>query len=306
MSRARRRSGRDVHGILLLDKPAGIGSNTALQRVKQLYQARKAGHTGNLDVLASGLLPICFGEATKLSGFLLDADKHYRATFRLGVVTTTGDANGEQIATCRVPVLDAKQVKAVLRRFVGEINQIPPMYSAIKHQGQPLYKLAYQGLVVDRKPRTITIHALDLLRIKEELVDIEIRCSKGTYVRTLAEDVGAALGCGAHVCALRRVGAGPFDASEMVALDVLEQLKSEGLKALDAKLVSMDRVLAHRPAVLLSEDGAYYLRMGQPVVVPHAPTEGWVRLYSNANTFLGVGEVLEDGRIAPRRLITTE
>ncbi|MEE8055577.1 MAG: tRNA pseudouridine(55) synthase TruB [Gammaproteobacteria bacterium] len=303
MSRARRRSCRDVHGILLLDKPEGIGSNTALQRVKRLYNARKAGHTGSLDLLASGLLPICLGEATKLSGFLLNADKHYRATFKLGVVTSTGDANGAQIATHRVPVLNVKQLTAILKEFIGQIKQVPPMYSAIKHQGKPLYKLAYQGIVVERKPRTVTIHALDLLEIKDDLIEVEIRCSKGTYVRTLAEDVGRALGCGGHVCALRRLGAGPFDASQMVALDILEGLEHEGLEALDAKLVSMDKALAHRPAVVLSEDGAYYLRMGQPVVVPHAPTEGWVRLYSHASSFLGVGEVLDDGRVAPRRLI---
>jgi len=303
MGRRHRQTGRDVSGILLLDKPIGISSNDALQQVKRLYNARKAGHTGSLDMAASGLLPICLGQATRLSGFLLDADKHYQAVCRLGLTTSTGDAEGEVLETAAVPELTGEQVREALGRFTGTIEQVPPMHSAIKHKGQPLYKLAYQGIEVERKPREVTIHALELLGMGDETLELEIRCSKGTYIRTLAEDIGKELGCGGHVQSLRRLGAGPFTLADAFTL---EELKAKAAEpgSLDALLLPMDDALQHWPEVRLAKESAYYMSMGQAVQVPHAPTSGWVRLYNADDArFMGVGRVLADGRIAPKRLL---
>lgn len=301
MTRHRSR-GRDVDGIVLLDKPVGLSSNDALQRVKRLFGARKAGHTGSLDRLASGLLPICLGEATKISGVLLNADKHYLATFRLGERTTTGDAEGEVLERHPVEGVSQATVETALARFLGPIEQVPPMHSAIKFQGKPLYKLAHRGIEIERQPRQVVIHALDLLAFDGRDVEVSVRCSKGTYVRTLAEDVGAALGCGAHVAALRRLGSGPYQAPSMVTLEQLEALAREGLAALDAVILPIESAVRDWPDIRLPEDMAYYLRQGQAVLVPRAPTRGWVRLYGGDARFLGVGEVLDDGRIAPRRI----
>jgi tRNA pseudouridine55 synthase len=301
MTRARRK-GRDVHGILLLDKPAGISSNGALQMVKRLYQARRAGHTGSLDQIATGMLPVCLGEATKLSGFLLDADKRYRAVVKLGVRTSTGDIEGDVLEVRPVGTMDLWGVRRVLSAFKGPIQQIPPMHSAIKHRGQPLYKLAHQGLAVERKPRTVVVREIELLGMDADEMELEVLCSKGTYIRTLAEDIGAALAVGAHVRALRRLAVGAFGEREMVGLDTVERAAGRGLDDLDALLVPMDSALMQWPAVKLSRDTSYYLCMGQPVLVPHAPTEGWVRLYGDQR-FLGIGQVQDDGRIAPRRLV---
>ena len=294
---------RRVNGILLLDKPIGITSNAALQKVKKLYRARKAGHTGSLDPLASGLLPICLGEATKVSGYLLDADKHYWVVCKLGERTSTGDAEGELLEQRPVQVTE-KQFRKVMEGFLGDIEQIPPMYSAVKHQGQRLYKLARQGVEVERQPRSITIHSIELLDFASPRVEINVRCSKGTYVRTLVEDIGELLGCGAHVADLRRLGVGPYDDTGMVTLDCLEQLLAEGGEAaLDALLLPLESGLTQWPDVRLSGDAAFYLRQGQPVLVPHAPTAGGVRLYLGDKRFLGIGEILDDGRVAPRRLL---
>ncbi len=299
----RRRHGRDLTGIILLDKPVGLGSTQVLQQVKNLFQARKAGHTGSLDRLASGLLPLCFGEATKVSGFLLDADKRYRSTFRLGVVTNTGDAEGEVIARQEPPQLVEREILRVLEEFKGPIDQVPPMHSAIKHQGQRLYKLAHQGLTVERQPRGVTIHRLELLGFGDGRLRVEVDCSKGTYIRTLAEDIGKRLGCGASVESLHRFGAGPFDAKDMVSLGELEERAERGLDILDELLLPMEAAVAHWPGVSLPDAVAYYLRRGQPVLVPHAPTEGWVRIFAGDDRFVGIGEVLDDGRVAPRRLM---
>ena len=301
----RRARGRVVNGILVLDKPVGMGSNEVLQHVKRLYRARKAGHTGSLDRLASGLLPICFGEATKLSGYLLNADKHYVATFQLGVTTTTGDAEGEVVSRRPVPEFAASTIDRAVARFRGEIEQIPPMHSALKHKGKRLYQLAHEGIVVERQPRRLTIHRFDVLRVDGEHLDVEVLCSKGTYIRTLAEDLGEVLGCGASVAALRRVGAGPFEAGDMVELAAVESLAEAGRDALDAALRPMEAAVSQWPGVRLPEGVAFYLRKGQPVLVPHAPTEGWVRIHSEGAGFIGVGEVLDDGRIAPRRLFAS-
>jgi tRNA pseudouridine55 synthase len=299
----RQRSARRVDGILLLDKPHGMGSNEALQIVKGLFRARKAGHTGSLDRLATGLLPICFGEATKLSGFLLNANKRYHAVFKLGVKTTTGDAEGEIVAAQPAPTLAADALEGVLGRFRGDIEQVPPMYSAIKLGGQRLYKLAHQGLVVDRQARVVTIHRLRLLEVAGDCLRVDVICSKGTYIRTLAEDIGEVIGCGAHVEWLRRVACGPFESAQMLTLEEVRKHSEQGLQALDGSLLDMELALADWPHVTLTEDVAYYLRHGQAVLVPHAPTRGWVRLHGDREKFLGIGEVLDDGRIAPRRLV---
>lgn len=301
----RSKKGRNIQGVLPLDKPVGMGSNEVLQVVKRLYRAQKAGHTGSLDQLASGLLPICMGEATKLSGFLLNADKRYRTVFRLGEETSTGDAEGEVLARAPADHVTRAQVETLLGEFQGKIQQIPPMHSAVKHKGERLYRLARQGMVVDREPRTVTIHEIRLLEFGEGLLELDVHCSKGTYIRTLAEDMGRALGCGGHVRALRRTGSGPFGEDHMVTLEQLRGLDArEDLSALDALLLPTDAVLADRPEIRLSEDMAYYITRGQPVLVPHAPTTGEVRLYGARSEFLGVGEILDDGRVAPRRLFS--
>lgn len=304
---ARRHSNqRRVNGILLLDKPTGLTSNAALQQVKKLFRARKAGHTGSLDPLASGLLPICLGEATKVSAFLLDADKQYQVTCKLGERTTTADAEGEVVETRPVDGVSEKQLRKVMAHYLGDIEQIPPMYSAVKHQGQRLYKLARQGIEVEREPRPITVHEMNLLDFQLPMAEISLRCSKGTYVRTLVEDIGEELGCGAHVTGLRRLGVGPYNETGLVTLSTLEQLRVKGGEAaLDKLLLPMESGLAQWPGVRLSSDAAFYLRQGQPVLVPHAPTTGWVRLYLGEKQFLGVGEILDDGRVAPRRLLNT-
>lgn len=294
---------RPINGVLLLDKPNGWTSNAALQAVKRLYQAQKAGHTGSLDPLASGLLPICLGEATKLSGVLLNADKTYRFTCLLGVTTTTGDAEGEVVTTRPVGSWSRAQIEAMLQQFIGPLQQIPPMYSAVKRDGQPLYKLARRGIEVERTPREVTIHELRLLRQTPSELECEMRCSKGTYVRALAVDIGEALGCGAHVSALRRTAVEPYDTARMVSLDALRERAEHGLAALDEVLLPMDTPVAEWPAITVFGDSAFYLRQGQAVLVPRAPTAGWVRLYQGNELFLGIGEILDDGRVAPRRLV---
>jgi tRNA pseudouridine55 synthase len=300
----RRPRGRDVTGILLLDKPVAITSNDALQRVKRVYRAAKAGHTGSLDPLADGLLPICLGAATKLSAFLLDADKKYRVRALLGVTTTTADAEGEVLRERPVEGVTEDALQALLPRFTGEIDQVPPMYSALKHKGQRLYKLAREGVEVEREPRRVSIYGLTLGPVAFPEFELEVHCSKGTYVRTLVEDIGEALGCGAHVTALRRTAVGPYGEDRMVTWPAIEAAAEDGLDALDALLLPLDTALGGWPEVRLSADTAYYLKRGQPVLVPKAPTSGWVRLYDQAQRFIGVGEVEDDGRIAPRRLMT--
>ena len=309
MSRQRQRRGRPLDGILVLDKPEGMSSNRALQVAKRLYGAAKAGHTGSLDPLATGVLPLCFGEATKFSQFLLDADKAYQSTFVLGVATDTGDAEGQVLQTCDTAAMTESQVAAALQAFRGEIEQTPPMYSAIKHQGQPLYKLARQGVEVERKARTVVIQQLELLAFRggcRAEVDIYLECSKGTYVRSIAEDLGRALGCGAHVASLRRSKAGPFSLADSVSLTTLEALKANGREAqMDALLLPADAAVKALPLVKLSESGGFYMRQGQAIQVPNAPCGGMVRVALDSGEFLGVGEILDDGRVAPRRLIVT-
>lgn len=298
------RHGRPVSGILLLDKPAGETSNRALQRVRRLLQARKAGHTGSLDPLATGLLPLCFGEATKVSGCLLDAAKRYRVTAQFGVTTETADAEGAVLERRDPGALTESRVEAALGGLRGEQDQVPPMYSALKHQGQRLYALARQGVEVPRAPRRVTVHALELEWLTGAEAGLLVHCSKGTYVRTLVADLGEALGCGAHVTALRRTALGPFQEPEMVSLEALERRAEAGPEALDELLLPADAAISDWPAVSLGRQTAPYLRQGQAVWVPRAPATGPVRLYA-AEGFLGMGTVLDDGRVAPRRLLAT-
>ncbi len=291
-----------MRGILLLDKPRGITSNDALQRVKRLYRADKAGHTGSLDPLADGLLPVCFGAATKISAFLLDADKRYWVRIRLGITTTTADSDGEVLETRAVDGVSEKALRQVLTRFEGRIEQIPPMYSALKHKGERLYKLAREGKEVEREPRSVTIHSLQLGACDLPEFELQVHCSKGTYVRTLAEDIGEALGCGAHVTALRRTGVGPYGDDGLVSMEALEKLAEEGFDAMDSLLLPVESALADWPEVKLTPDSSFYVRQGQPVLVPNAPVEGLVRIFG-PDGFIGVGEILDDGRVAPRRLM---
>ena len=299
----KRAKGRDVNGILLLDKPTGMSSNAALQTVKRLFNANKAGHTGNLDPLATGLLPICFGEATKISSYLLDSDKRYIGTCKLGVRTRTADSEGEVLETRSVGNLTEQQVKQVLQGFIGQIEQIPPMHSAVKINGTPLYKLAREGKEIERKSRRVSIYQLEMLRLEGDELDIDVHCSKGTYVRTLAEEIGEALACGAHLSALRRTASGPFELEQAVTIPELAHLAEDGFEALDRLLLPPEEALSDWPMVCLSQNSAYYLQQGQAVQVPKAPSSGWVRLRRDDGQFLGIGQILEDGRVAPKRLI---
>jgi tRNA pseudouridine55 synthase len=303
---AHRQKGRAVTGILVLDKPIGPSSNQALQRVRHLFNAAKAGHTGNLDPLASGVLPICLGEATKLSQFLLDSDKAYDATVSFGVKTTTGDSEGEVIAEKTADSLTTDQVAAALTSFVGVFDQTPPMHSALKVDGQPLYKLARQGKEVERKTRQIKVHSIEMTSFAPGSVatsDIRVSCSKGTYIRTLSENIADAVGLPGHMSALRRTATGPFDLSQSIDLDTLAGVaEKQGSDALDRFLMDPEIAVGHLERVELSVAAAFYLKQGQPVLVRNAPLSGMVRIAEAGGPFLGVGVILDDGRVAPKRL----
>jgi tRNA pseudouridine55 synthase len=289
-----------VDGVLLLNKPVGITSNAALQKAKWLLNAKKAGHTGTLDPFADGLLPLCFGEATKFSAYLLDADKHYRAVQQLGVTTTTGDPEGEVL--CRAEVhASCADIAAVLPRFVGEIEQIPPMHSALKHQGRPLYEYARAGIEIDRPPRKVTIRSLDMSECAPPRVVLEVQCSAGTYIRTLAQDIGAVLGCGAHLTALTRLGSGGFTLEQAHTLAELEAIEPAQRHAL---LLPADCLVAHLPAVQLDDAEAEALRQGRSIA--YAATEpGLIRAYTASNTFIGLVNA-DAGQLVPRRLVATQ
>lgn len=301
---ARRRKGRDVHGILLLDKAQGISSNSALQRVRRLFGAAKAGHTGSLDPLATGMLPICLGEATKLSSQLLDADKTYRVRMRFGVATDTADADGEVIARSECAHVDADAIKAVLPRFRGDIEQVPPMYSALKHQGKRLYELARAGETVERPARQVRIHRLELLECTGQDAELDVRCSKGTYIRSLVEDVASALDTHAHVTALRRLQVGPFDQSMLTEAQLQQCVEASGdCRSLDQYLLPPQSALEGWARVSLSADASFYFRRGQALQVRGAPAEGQVAVFQEDERLLGLGEIDDQGRVAPRRLL---
>ena len=301
---ARRRRGLPVNGVLLLDKPKGLSSNHALQRARRLFQAQKAGHTGTLDPMATGLLPVCFGEATKFSAHLLAADKVYRTRVELGAVTDTGDAEGEVVERCAVPPLTAADVEGVLERFHGEIEQVPPMYSALKHQGRKLYELAREGKTIERAARRVTVYDARLLAFEGEAFELEVKVSKGTYVRTLAEDIGRALGTGAHISALRRLATGPFTAQGMLTLEALEALPDQAAR--EATLLPVDVLVAHLPRLELDASAAARLTLGQAARVDASgiATGETTRLYCDG-AFLGLGAVTAPQEVAPKRLLST-
>ncbi len=295
---------RTVDGIVLLDKPLGISSNTALQRVKRLYRAAKAGHTGSLDPLATGLLPLCFGEATKLSAYLLDADKTYRGRALLGVATTTGDAEGEAVKQSDAAQVTRDDLESAIPGLLGTIRQVPPMYSAIKREGRRLYELAREGIEVERAPRDVMIHELRILAFADHAFDFEVRCSKGTYVRTLAEDWAAAIGQVAHLIALRRIGLGPLGEADLVTIDDLERAAAEGDAALNRYLLPTAVAVADWPRVVADEPCARALAFGQTVHLPSSPSSGRLAVFDEAGCLLGIADVDSDGRIAPRRWFT--
>ena len=289
---------RLLNGVLMLDKAAGASSNAALQQVKRLYQAAKAGHAGTLDPLATGLLPILFGEATKFSSDLLDADKSYAAEIVLGVSTTTADAEGEVIAERAVSVT-REALTAALARFSGSILQTPPLYSALKHAGKPLYAYARAGIAIEREPRKVTIHAIELHRFEGDRLALSVTCSKGTYIRSIAHDLGEMLGCGAHLAALRRTAVGRFD---LGCAHTLEILAGMAATERDARLLPVDALLQDLPEVHL--EPAQQARFVQGQVVPWGgPAQARVRIYGSGGALLGVGEALTDGGISPKRVI---
>jgi tRNA pseudouridine55 synthase len=303
---SKRKSGLNIHGILLLDKRLGVSSNKALQEVRRLFNANKAGHTGSLDPLATGLLPLCFGEATKVSGMMLDDHKRYQVVVQLGIMTDTGDLEGAVIETKPVPELSVADILGCLEKFTGEIDQVPPMYSALKLNGKKLYELARQGITVERKARHITIFELTLLEIPApDLLILDVYCSKGTYIRSLAEDIGHELGCGGTVKALRRLEAGQFHIAQS---KTIEQLMAMDQQSLFECLLKADKPLEALPAVQLSEEQAVCIKQGQSISFPRSsivPTlergNEMVRMYHDA-LFLGLGELSLDGKLAPKKL----
>jgi tRNA pseudouridine55 synthase len=299
----RRRSGRDLHGILLLDKRLGVSSNRALQEVRRLFDANKAGHTGSLDPLATGLLPVCFGEATKVSSYLLDDDKRYHVVIQLGNVTDTGDAEGQVLETRPVPKISAENISSCLAKNTGRIKQIPPMYSALKYQGKRLYELAREGEYIERKPRSITIYDIQCLAYANELMTLVVSCSKGTYIRTLAEDIGRGFGCGAFVKELRRLDVGQFSLSKAWTLEQL-RAQQDDTRLLQC-LLPVDTALSTWPIIQLNAMQADKTRHGQAIVIAGQLNQGMVRMYTG-HYFIGIGEFVAPGKLVPRRLFHIE
>lgn len=307
---ARRRKGRPIDGVILLDKPTGISSNDALQKVKRIYFAEKAGHTGALDPLATGMLPICLGEATKFSQFLLDSDKRYTVVAKLGERTNTSDSDGDVISTRPVDVERSRLLESIAS-FRGETQQIPSMFSALKYQGKPLYEYAREGIDVPRESRPITVYEIELLRFENDEIEMDIHCSKGTYIRTIVDDLGEMLGCGAHVIKLRRTAVAKYPYERMVTLEQLESLLEDARKKeiapkelLDPLLLPMDSAVQELPEVNVIPALADMLLHGQPVQVLGVSAQDMVRLTAGEEkTFLGVGQMDDDGRIAPKRLV---
>ena len=307
---ARRRKGRPIDGVILLDKPTGISSNDALQKVKRIYFAEKAGHTGALDPLATGMLPICLGEATKFSQFLLDSDKRYRVIAKLGERTDTSDSDGEVVETRPVDV-DLAKLEASIDKFRGESDQVPSMFSALKYQGKPLYEYARKGIEVPRESRKITVYEIVLHRFEGDEVEMEVHCSKGTYIRTIVDDLGEMLGCGAHVTMLRRTGVAKYPYERMVTLEQLNELLEQAHREevaprdlLDPLLLPMDTAVEDLPEVNMNAELTDLVQHGMPVQVAGAPAEGTVRMTSGEEKlFIGVAQIDDNGRVAPKRLV---
>ena len=295
---SKRKSGRNVHGIILLDKRLGVSSNRALQEVRRLFNANKAGHTGSLDPLATGLLPLCFGEATKVSAMMLDDNKRYQVVVKLGVMTDTGDSEGKIIEQKPVPELTLAEIEQCLQKFTGEIDQVPPMYSALKQNGKKLYELAREGITVERKARRISIFELNLLSSTTDTLTLDVACSKGTYIRSLAEDIGHHLGCGGTVIELRRTQAGQFNIADALTI---EQLQAMDLTELTGCLLSVDKPLEAIPKIQFSAQEAILIRHGQQISTETKSLQGLVRMYSE-QVFLGLGEMLLDGKLVPKKI----
>ena len=306
MSKPRKR-GRDIHGVFLLDKPQGMSSNDIMQKVKRIFQANKAGHTGALDPLATGMLPICLGEATKFSQFLLDADKRYLVTAKLGERTDTSDAEGQIVETRDVNV-KTSEILTALEQFRGDILQVPTMFSALKHNGKPLYEYARQGITVEREARPITIFELNFIEYNAPYLTLEVHCSKGTYIRTLVDDLGEALGCGAHVTMLRRTAVADYPTEKMLDWNALQALaEPQDLSSLDALLLPMDTAVAKLPALTLNESQTQGIGFGQRIKFDNLNRlQGQVRLFSHENRFLGVAVIDENNVIRPQRLVVYE
>jgi tRNA pseudouridine55 synthase len=297
-----RRPKKNISGVLLLDKPLGYSSNQALQKIKLLYQAAKAGHTGTLDPLATGLLPLCFGEATKFAHFLTDADKVYIATVKFGITTNTGDAEGQVLSVKDVNI-SKMQLEQVCSQFLGVISQVPPMYSALKHEGKAMYEYARAGVEIERAARAVTIHNIEINAFDRDVATITVKCSKGTYIRTLAEDIGAQIGCGAHLIGLRRTATANYHINQAITIEQFEAM-SVAQRAL--LLRPADSAVEHLPEITLDIDSAFYLQQGQAILHSGNIPEGLIRLYNEQGEFLGLGEQQSDGKIAPKRLIVNK
>lgn len=301
----RRKKGRDITGIVVVDKPTGRSSNHVLQQVKRLFDANKAGHTGNLDPLATGVLPICLGEATKLASYLLDGDKRYHVTGQLGSLTDSGDSDGSLLEMQAVPEFSEQQLGDILTQFTGQQAQRPPMYSALKHQGQPLYKFARQGIEVERKERVITIHNIELLDYTDDTITLDVTCSKGTYIRTLIESISQALGTVGHVTMLRRVSSSGYNIADAIALEQLEQHAEQGSAVIDNVLVPEHEILADWPSLQVNDEQIAALRHGQTIEVSDAYSGALVRLLDQQH-LLGIAEMSENGTVSPKRVFVAQ
>jgi tRNA pseudouridine55 synthase len=299
---ATKRETRSLDGIVLLDKPEGFTSNQVLQKTKRLYRAKKAGHTGTLDPMATGMLPICFGSATRVSGLMLESSKRYRVAAVFGVATDTGDATGSETDVRDGPAVSIRDIESRVAQMIGPMSQIPPMYSAVKHEGKRLYALAREGKEVEREPRRIEIHEIEIENFAWPRLSLTVHCSKGTYVRTLVTDLAQALGTVAHVGELRRLSVGPFLESQMVRLDRLEEASDGGLDCLDTWLLGIDAALMDRPSFTVSGEQRQALRNGRTVTVSSDGVEGEHRLYGPEGEFFGTGELTVSGTLMPRRI----
>jgi tRNA pseudouridine55 synthase len=302
----RNRKGRNITGIIVIDKPTGRSSNHVLQQVKRLFDAKKAGHTGSLDPLATGVLPICLGEATKLSAYLLDGDKRYHVTCQLGVITDSGDSDGTVLEKLTIPTITEQSLLKIIEKFKGEQQQVPPMYSALKHKGQPLYKFARQGIEIERKSRHIKIYDISLISFTSDSFTLDVCCSKGTYIRTLVEDISHGLGTGGHVTMLRRVESAGYKITDAISIAELEGIAEHGLEALDQSLLPSENALPNWPSVVIDPQQVIALRLGQTAQVADKFKSAQIRLFDQKKSFLGLGEMTESGIVSPRRVFVVE
>jgi len=299
----RNQKGRNINGVVLLDKASGGSSNHALQKVKRLFGANKAGHTGSLDPLASGLLPICLGQATKVAQFLLDDDKRYFVRAKLGQVSSTGDSEGKIVDFGSTQGIDESSIRVTLLKFIGDINQVPPMYSALKRNGTPLYKLARKGIEIERSSRPVTIHEINFLDLDDAVVSLEVLSSKGTYIRTLVEDIGKSLGCGGHVVELRRTGFANLDLSGSKTYEQLSKLKEQNLESLDSIILSADKMLPNLKSVYLDSEQTRDIRLGKKIEYLGFSNPQKLKLYDHNEQFIGIGESNLMSEILPKRLL---